>query len=138
MAKGASKAIDFMVNSVALEDDINDVTLTVDQETPEVTAFSDAGPRRVVGNYDYNWGFGGALDFASGQSDATLFGCVGTTGTGVAVAFDPTGTSASANHPNYDATSVVLGSYSISGRIGEGVTFTAEVRGNSALTRAVT
>jgi len=133
MAKKPAKDINFSVNSVAIEDDVNDITMNVTQETPEVTALGDTGPRRVVGNYDYNWSFSGAADFASGQSDATLFGLLGNSG--VAVAFDPTGAEANTDDPNYDSTSSVLGSYSITGRVGDAVTFSAEIRGNSALAR---
>lgn len=135
MAKQPSKVSNISINTVALEDDANSVSLQVTQQTPEVTALSDAGPRRVVDNYDFTLNLEGAVDFASGQSDATLAGLIGSTG--VAMAFDPTGESAGANDPNYDATSVVLGTYNITARAGQGVQFTAELRGNSELTRAV-
>ncbi|MDO8704081.1 MAG: hypothetical protein Q7J84_03965 [Sulfuricaulis sp.] len=100
-----------------------------------VTSLADAGPRRVVGNYDFSLGAEGVADFASGQSDATLFGLIGSAG--VAMALDPTGTSAGPNDPNYDATSIVLESYSVKGGVGAGVTFSAALQGNSALSRAV-
>mgnify|MGYP001591743562 FL=1 len=135
MAKKAAKDINFSLNSVALEDDITSMSQDVKQEVIDVTSFSDAGPRRVVGNYDYSYGLSGADDFASGQSDATIYGLVGSTG--VASAFDPTGATAGANDPNYDSTSVVLESYSIKGAVGAAVTFDATVQGNAALARAV-
>lgn len=136
MAKVASKVANLSIAAVALEDDVQSITLKVDQETPEVTALADVGPRRVVDNYDYSLSIDGAVDFASGQTDATLFGLVGNTDGG-AMAFDPTGNSAGPNDPNYDATSVVLSSYQIKASRKDAVTFSAELRGASALTRAV-
>ena len=79
---------------------------------------ADAGPRRLVGNYDYTLSMDGSGDFASGQSDATLFGLVGSSG--VTFGFDPTGNSAAANDPNYDST-MVLESFTISGQVGGAV-----------------
>lgn len=136
MAKQPAKNVNISINSVALEDDIDNFTLSVEQEVPVVTSFADAGPRRVVGNYDYELEVSGKPDFASGQSDATLFGLVGSTG--VATAVDPTGATAGANDPNYDSTSMVLESYKISGEVGGAVEFEATLQGNAALSRAVT
>lgn len=135
MAKQPAKNINLAYNSVVIEDDISSAALNIKQEVPAVTSFADAGPRRVAGNYDYDLSLEGFPDFASGQSDATIFGQLG--GSGAAIAFDPTGASAGANDPNYDATNVLLESYSIKGQVGGAVTFSAGLVGNSALTRAV-
>ena len=135
MAKIAAKNINFSVNSVSLEDELNSLDQSVDQEVIEVDGFSSAGPERVVGNYDYNYSLGGNADFASGQGDATLFALIGSAG--VATNFSPTGNSAGENDPHYNATSVVMSSYSISGSTGGAVTYSADLQGNSTLARAV-
>lgn len=135
MAKQPSKNLNWAVNSVAIEDDLDSASLEVTQEAPVVTSFADAGPRRVVGNYDYKLTGEGPMDFASGQSDATIFALVGSTG--VASAFDPTGGSAGSNDPNYDSTSVVLESYTISAQVGGAVRGSFTLAGNAALSRAV-
>jgi len=135
MAKQPAKNVNISVNSVAIEDDVDSFSLNVEQETPEVTSFADAGPRRVVGNYDYGLEVSGKADFASGQSDATLFGLVGSTG--VAMAVDPTGASAGPNDPNYDSTLMVLSSYEITAAVGGAVSFTSQLEGAAALSRAV-
>ena len=135
MSKQPAKNANLTVNSVALEDDCEGISLDIKQETPEVTSFADAGPRRVVGNYDYSLGMDGSPDFAAAQSDATLFALIGSSG--VAVGFDPTGASAGANDPNYDSTSMLLSSYKIAAKIGASVKFSGELVGNSALSRAV-
>lgn len=134
MAKIAAKVSNFTLNSVAIEDELNSIDLKVDQETVMVNGFSSAGPERVVGNYDWTESISGSFDGAASQGDATIFGMLGSAG--VAAAFDPTGNSAAANDPNYDGT-VVLKSYSISSKVGAAVTYSAELEGNSALTRAV-
>lgn len=135
MAKMPSKQVNISINSVAIEDDVDSFTLKVDQQTPAVTSFADAGPRAVVDNYDYGLDLGGSADFASGQSDATIFGMLGSAG--VPMAVDPTGATAGPNDPNYDASSVVLSSYQISGGVGQAVKFSASLKGNSALARNV-
>src|SRR5688500_3274574 len=113
MAKQPARNANIAVNAVALEDDLTSFEMNVTQETIPVTSFADTGPRRLVGNYDHTLGLEGNADFASGQSDATLFGLIGSAG--VATAVDPTGAIAGANDPNYDSVSQVLASYSLSG-----------------------
>ena len=135
MAKQPAKKANISVNSIPLEDDIDSFELSVEQEVPVVTAFADAGPRRVVGNYDYGLSMSGKADFAAGQSDATIHGLIGSSG--VAQNVDPTGGPASADDPHYDSANSVLESYSISGQVGGAVEFSAQLRGNSALERAI-
>ena len=135
MAKQPAKNPNISINAVALEGHIDNFSMNVEQETAVTTSFSDAGPRRVVGNYDHGLEISGKADFASGLSDATLFALVGSTG--VATAVDPTGASAGASDPNYDCTSQVLKSYKISAALGGAVEYSASLEGNAALSRAV-
>jgi hypothetical protein len=135
MAKQPSKNLNVTVNSVALEDDLSGASLKIDQQTPDSTSLSDAGPRRVVDNYDYTMSLDGTADFAAAQSDATLFAMLASAG--VATAFEPTGGSVGASDPHYDSASMVLGSYSIDVKIGQATKFSAELRGNAALARSV-
>ncbi len=134
MAKQPAKNLNLSINAVAVEDDFQSIGLDITQETPDVTSFADAGPRVVVGNYGWSLNVDGTLDFASGQSDATLFAMIGSSG--VAADLDPTGATAGANAPHYTGT-VVLSSFSISSRVGGAITGSAKLPGNSALTRAV-
>lgn len=134
MAKMPAKNANVKI-SVALEDDIDSFSLNISQETPVVTSFADAGPRRLAGNYDWDLDASGGADFASAQSDATLFGLLGSAG--VAVEVEPTGAGVDADNPHYDAASGVLSSYNISGAVGGRVDFSAKILGNSTLVRAV-
>lgn len=135
MAKLAAKNINFSVNSVAIEDELTSIDQNLTQEVISVNGLSSVGPERVVGNYDWNYSLNGNADFAASQGDATLWALIGSAG--VATAFDPTGTTAAADHPNYDATATVLESRTISGGVGAAVTYTASLQGASALTRDV-
>lgn len=135
MAKQPAKNANITI-SVALEDDIDNFTLNINQETPVVTCLSDAGPRRVAGNYDWNLDVSGGADFADAQSDSTLFGMLGSAG--VTVAVEPTGEAADADNPHYDSASGgVLGSYSISSAVGGRIDFSASILGTAALSRDV-
>lgn len=134
MAKVPANLTRVWVDEFALSGFINATSLKFKQETPVTTAFADAGPRRVAANYDWDESISGGNDFASGAVDATLFALVGSAG--VASAFDPTGTTAAADHPNYDGT-VVLGDYGISCKSGGRAEFSASLLGASALSRAV-
>jgi hypothetical protein len=136
MAKQPAKNANIMVDTVVMEDDIDNFSLNVTPEVPVVTALSDVGPRRVMGNYDFSLDLSGAADFAAGQSDAVLFGlCSDALGGPVGV--DPTGAvAAGASDPHYDSTMMCSG-YAISGAVGGRIDFKATLVGTSALVRAV-
>lgn len=134
MARRASKDLNVTLNAVAIEDELNSTSLNINQEVPVVTAFADAGPRVVAGNYDWTVDLGGSSDFAGGQGDATIFALIGSAG--VAIGVDPTGAGAGADDPNYDGT-VCLSSHTLSFATGAAATYSTTLQGNSALTRAV-
>lgn len=133
MAKTAAWKINWAINSVQVESFLTSAEQNVKQETIKVDGFDNTGPRRVVGNYDYDYKGEANWDGASGAIDATIFGLVGSAG--VASAFDPTGNAGGANDPNYDSTSVVLEDYSIKGAVGGAVTCSFSLAGNAALAR---
>lgn len=134
MAKIASRDMDLTVNSVALECYTDSVTFNIKPETPVVTAFCDAGPRRIPANYDWDSSLSGPNDFASGALDATIHALLGSTG--VAQTLETTGAAAGANSPTYTG-SVVLGSYSIQFGVGQAAKYNATLLGTTALTRNV-
>jgi len=136
MAKVAANKCNIALATVVLEDDIDSFSLNITQEAPVTTSFADAGPRRVVGNYDYTLDVGGSPDFAAAQSDATIFGFVGAAAA-KAMAVDPTGAVVGASDPHYDSTDIILTSYSISGSVGGRVDYSASFAGNAAISRAV-
>ena len=134
MAKVAARSANIAIDGVSIEDDIDNFSLTVNVETPETTSFADAGPRRVLGNYDFSLDISGAADFAAAQTDATLFNLT-VDAAGGAMAVDPTGASAATNDPNY-ASTVMCSTYTLSGAVGARVSYSATLVGIAALTRA--
>lgn len=52
MAKAAGSAVKIYLDQYDFSGVLNASSQAVEQDTPVVTAFSDAGPRRVVGNHD--------------------------------------------------------------------------------------
>ena len=56
---------------------LNASDLDIKQEVPEVTCFSDAGPRRAVGNYDHSSKHGGFIDTADNSFDENMFAHLG-------------------------------------------------------------
>jgi len=134
MAKVSVVGIDFSINSVPFEDDLQSLSLDVTQEMLVTTSFSDAGPRRLVGNYDYSHSLGGAVDFTDAQSDATLFAMIANER---AIIFEPLGTTAGASSPVYNST-CDLASYTISCSSGAPIMFDATLQGSSAMDRDVT
>lgn len=139
MAKTAAKDANLEWATVAKETYIDSINLTIDVEAPVVTGLGDAGPRRVVGNYDWRFELEGPADFAAGASDAA-FGKDCLDGTAQLIEYHPTGTdTAAAGDPNYDgaASGAIVSSYSITSRVGEGARWSATVVGANTLTRAV-
>ena len=140
MAKKAARSANFSINAVAIEDELSSVSLSIEQETPVVTALGSTGPERVVGNYDWTHEVAGAWDGAASQGDATIQAMIGLTGGtgsggGRATTFDPTGAAAGTNDPNYDGGSAVLGSYTITAALGAAVTYSATLLGDSTMVR---
>lgn len=135
MAKQSAHSTNIAIGGAAMEDEIDSYTLSIRQDVPVVTGFGQDGPRRVVGNYDYELQLSGAPDFAASQIDATLEALIGDSD-GATGTVDPTGNSAGANDPNYDGT-YVLEEYSISGQQSGAVTYSARLQGSAALSRAV-
>ena len=130
MAKTAARDLDVTINSVVYEDELTSFGLNVDQETPETTCFSDAGPRRVVGNYDWGMEMSGKLDTAAGQADASLYALIGTAPFTAVV--EPTG----ASTPNYTGTSgALMSGYKLSFAVGGAAEFSASFVGAAALVR---
>lgn len=134
MSKVAGKKAKFSFSGVALEDEINTVGMTVNQNLPEVTALSDPGNQHVEGLTNSTFDVSGAADFAAGQGDATIFSAIGTGKK--PVVFNPTGVApANANAPHYKG-DVLVSSYSITADVAGHVGYSASFQVSGAVTRA--
>ena len=134
MARLAGNDANFSYNTVAIEDELNSITLTVDNTLTEVTAFADIGAEFVEGLMNAKFSIAGSCDFAAAQGDATIFGQIGSGE--AAHVFQPTGTAAAADHPNYTGNSLVK-SYVITCEVGGAATYTAELQVNGPVVRTV-
>lgn len=77
MGKSASSTFRSYLDQYALSGYINSSSMEVSQETPVVTALSDTGPRRLIGNYDHMHEDNGFFDGATLLNDAFIHALVG-------------------------------------------------------------
>ena len=77
MSKLANIATRVYMDEFDISGDMNAFTLNINQVTPVVTAFSDTGPRRVVGDYDYDASYTGFLEPTTVLSDEQIFALLG-------------------------------------------------------------
>jgi len=134
MARQSGKSADFSFNSVAIEDELTNITQTTDVNIVEVTAFGDSAGTFTEGLPTSNYSISGFFDPSASQGDATIFTRIGS---GSATAsFETTGSTAGSNTPVYSG-SAFVSSYSITSDVGGATTYTADLQVSGALTRAV-
>ncbi len=134
MARIHGEDANYALDSVTIEDELNSIDQTIEQDISEVTAFADVAKEWVRGKYGWGHEIAGAADFAASQGDETIWGAAG--GAEVPLSFDPTGNGAGANDPNYDGNGH-LKRYSISASVNAPATYRATLEGNGALARNV-
>lgn len=135
MARIAGKQADFSFNSVDLEDELQTIELTVDNNLAEVTAFADDGAEFVEGLPNSTISLGGAFDPAASQGDATIFGQIGSGE--AAYVFQPTGNTPNTDDPNYVGNALVS-SYTITADVVGPVSYSAVLQTNGKPERDVT
>lgn len=74
MAKTSNRNTRIYLDEYDISGFLNATELKLDQETMRVESFADAGPRRVVGNYDHSGSHTGFFDAAEGGLDPLVFG----------------------------------------------------------------
>jgi|TARA_Y100000310_G_scaffold2728_1_gene3540 hypothetical protein len=134
MARIAGKNADFSYNSVAIEDELNTLEMSVDNNLPEVTAFGDDGAEFVEGLPNSSFSLSGSADFAASQGDATIFTQIGSGE--AAYIYQPTGGAAGANDPNYTGNALVS-NYTITSDVSGSASYSATLQANGKPTRAV-
>ena len=143
MARTHGKDTNFSFNGVAIEDELNSVTMNATVGEADVTAFSDAYQNFLAGKKDVSFDIAGSLDpdFAS-DGDATIFDHISLTSGPKTLVFDPDGAGPDTNSPEYTCTSsglvgAICSSYSISLPVGDAATYTASFQCSGSTTRAV-
>jgi len=112
-----------------------DVSLSRDIETAEVTTFGDSAKEYITGLTDATISISGKFD-ANGASsvDSVLSGILGQAAT-VTYNYRPNSAAIAATNPEYQGEAIVT-SYEVSGSVGDAVTFSAELQCSGAITRA--
>jgi len=134
MARLAGYKANFSWWATAIEDELNSISLTVDNTLTEVTAFADTGAEFVEGLHNAKFSLAGACDFAAAQGDAKIFTAIGA-GEHAHI-FQPTGEAADADNPNYTGNSFVS-SYSITSEAGGATTYSCNLQVNGPVVRSV-
>ena len=112
---------------------LSDANLPREKDEVDVTTFTATAKSFVVGLQT------NMLEI-SGPFDATLDGLLGPdfeAGTSRAVEFATNGGTASATNPVYSVTGAYLTSYSVTGAVSDAAKFTARIRLNGTVSRAV-
>ena len=112
-----------------------EVSLSRDIETAEVTTFGDDAKEYITGLTDATISLSGKFDSGTASAvDPILSGILGSAST-VSWAYRVNSASTSATNPEYQGEGI-LTSYEVSGTVGDAVTFSAEIQCTGAITRA--
>lgn len=105
------------VNSVALSDHANSVTLNYEIDSVETTAFGSTGHKFAGGLQNNSLDIEFMQDFAAANVEATIYPLVGTTTT---VVIKPTSSAVSATNPSYTLTGTFLAAHTpVAASVGE-------------------
>ena len=143
MARTHGKDSNFSFNGVAIEDELNSVTMNASVGESDVTSFSDTYQNFLAGKKNVTFDVAGSLDMSfSGQGDATIFDHLTLTSGPKTLVFDPDGAGPDTNSPEYTCTSsgltgAICSSYSISLPVGDAATYSATFQCSGEPTRAV-
>ena len=117
MAVLSLKDASITINSVALSDHANSVTLNYEIDSIEVTAFGSTGHTFTGGLQNNSVEVSLMQDFAASNVEATVYGLVGTTTT---IAIKATSAATSATNPLYTISNAFLAAHTpVAGAVGE-------------------
>lgn len=113
-----------------LSDQANQCTLTIGQDSLEITAFGDTGHKFAGGLQSVDVSITFFLSYGTGEVEAALAAMVGQGSTTLVIS--PSGTSESASNPEYTITNAMLASFTpINSTVGEMATVTAAFTGGT-------
>ena len=117
MAVLVLKDASITINSVALSDHANSVTLNYEVDSVEVTAFGSGGHVFTGGLQNNSIDIELMQDFAAANVEATVYPLVDTTTT---VVIKPTSSAVSSTNPSYTITGAYLAAHTpVAGAVGE-------------------
>lgn len=113
-----------------LSDQANQCTLTIGQDSLEVTAFGDTGHKFAGGLQSVDVSITFFLSYGTGEVEAALAAMVGQGSTTLVIS--PSGTTEAADNPEYTITNAMLASFTpINSTVGEMATVTAAFTGGT-------
>ena len=116
--------------SYDLSDQANQCTLTIGQDSLEITAFGDTGHKFAGGLQSVDVSITFFLSYGTGEVEAALAAMVGQGSTTLVIS--PSGTSESASNPEYTITNAMLANFTpINSTVGEMATVTANFTGGT-------
>ena len=142
MARTHGKDSNFSFNGVAIEDELNSVTMNATVAESDVTAFSDVYQNFLAGKKGVSFDISGSLDMAASQGDATIFDPLTLTRGPKPLVVGPEGAGPDTNSPEYTCTSsgltgAICSSYTINLPVGGAATYSATFQCSGSTTRAV-
>lgn len=113
-----------------LSDQANQCTLTIGQDSLEITAFGDTGHKFAGGLQSVDVSITFFLSYGTSEVEAALAAMVGQGSTTLVIS--PSGTSESASNPEYTITNAMLANFTpINSTVGEMATVTAAFTGGT-------
>lgn len=140
MARVHGKDVDYSINGVSIEGDMDEIRLRFDVAEAEITSFDDAYGNFLAGKPTAVEEIRGTLDMDSAEVDDTIFGLIG--GGPVSTIFDPTGAGPGASDPQYKSTAssltgALVSRYRLSVPVGDRASWEATIQHSGPTTRAV-
>jgi hypothetical protein len=137
MARIHAQSANFTFNSVAIEDELNKIDLSMDVDTPEITAFADTGKAFLAGKYNWSLECSGSADLAASQGDVTIYNAIAAA-TSYTTIYDPAGgVTAGAGNPLYTGSSFVK-KYMLRSGVAEALKYDVTFQGSGLLDRDIT
>lgn len=139
MARTHGKDLNFSINAVSLEGELERVRMAARVPEADITAFADVYQNALAGKRDVQLEISGSYDPAASGGDDTIFGLIGTGPKSTVL--DPTGAGPDTNAPTYNCTaSGLTGSlvrrYSLNFPVGGKAAWEATIQNSGQTTRA--
>jgi len=136
MAKFVLTDAYFEIDGTDLSDHVQNLTINYSANEVDSTTMGADSMARLAGLKDWSMDVTLAQDFASGETDDTIFSLVGSSA--VTVKVRPTTSAASSSNPEFSGSGIVFEYNPIDGAVGDFASVSISIRGadGNALTRS--
>lgn len=134
MTEYHGKDFTLTVGGTTIDTMLDNVSISMDRDTAEVTAAADSAKEFVGGDYTCTWSIGGAANFTDTTgSDEVMFGNFDAGAD--SWVFKPDDAAVGATNPTYTQ-NVIITNYTLTASIGDAVRASWSGQGTGAITRA--